>query len=294
MIQDLKMWKDIDECASNPCQHGSCHGQIDAYFCECDVGYSGINCDEDDGTCYGNDNLAVNGVATATSQINTETSAARGFAGPESAWHSGRGMPQSITYKLKDKAVVCKITFLTRGKSWKDNREKDCPTNFRIEGSHDGSSFVLIKRVEGITCYKDDQIIETMLNNQVDYLSYRIFVESVPGRSHGAKYVYLRDIQMFGKTPTGGLNTFCYEGDGASYRGRKTTTKSGRICQNWVSHSPHKHYATCCTPESNPNAGLVDNFCRNPDNEPEGPWCYTTDENLRWEYCGVQKCTAET
>ena len=57
--------------------------------------------------------------------------------------------------------------------------------------------------ITGITCYKDDQIIETMLNNQVDYLSYRIFVESVPGRSHGAKYVYLRDIQMFGKTPTG-------------------------------------------------------------------------------------------
>jgi len=84
---------------------------------------------------------------------------------------------------------------------------------------------------------------------------------------------------------------FCYKGDGASYRGRKTTTKSGRICQNWVSQSPHKHYATCCHPESNPNAGLVDNFCRNPDNEPEGPWCYTTDASVRWEYCGVQKCT---
>ena len=82
-------------------------------------------------------------------QYNTAASAAKGFSGPIIAWHSGRGMPQSITYKLKDKAVVCKITFLTRGKSWEDNREKDCPTNFRIEGSHDGSSFVLIKRVEG-------------------------------------------------------------------------------------------------------------------------------------------------
>ena len=76
--------------------------------------------------------------------------AARGFAGPESEWNSADGMPQSITYKLKDKAVVCKITFLPRKDNALGNVPRDCPTNFGIEGSHDGSSFVLIKRVEGM------------------------------------------------------------------------------------------------------------------------------------------------
>ena len=52
--------------------------------------------------------------------------------------------------------------------------------------------------ITGLICREGEA--EIMLNNKVDYLSYRIVVESVPGRSYGAKYVVLRDIQMFGKT----------------------------------------------------------------------------------------------
>jgi len=80
----------------------------------------------------------------------------------------------------------------------------------------------------------------------------------------------------------------CYEGDGASYRGKKTTTNSGRICQNWASQSPHKHSRT---PENYPNSDLTSNYCRNPDYKPEGPWCYTTDSKWGWEYCGVPQCS---
>ena len=32
------------------------------------------------------------------------------------------------------------------------------------------------------------------------------------------------------------------------------------------------------------------NFCRNPDGEPKGPWCYTTDPDERWEYCDIPGC----
>ena len=28
--------------------------------------------------------------------------------------------------------------------------------------------------------------------------------------------------------------------------------------------------------------------------EPEGPWCYTTDPGKRWEYCGVPTCPKAT
>ena len=38
--------------------------------------------------------------------------------------------------------------------------------------------------------------------------------------------------------------------------------------------------------------GLGDhNYCRNPDNEPEGPWCYNGEgRDPRWEYCGIPHC----
>jgi len=51
-------------------------------------------------------------------------------------------------------------------------------------------------------------------------------------------------------------------------------TKSGKTCQKWTSQDPHNH----------DNVIGDHNYCRNPDSE-EGPWCYTTDPNSRWEYC---------
>ena len=32
------------------------------------------------------------------------------------------------------------------------------------------------------------------------------------------------------------------------------------------------------------------NFCRNPDNDEGGPWCYTTNPEFSWEYCGIPEC----
>merc|ERR1711962_1580396 len=87
-----------------------------------------------------------------------------------------------------------------------------------------------------------------------------------------------------------GIPFDCYEGDGASYRGRKTTTNSGRICQNWAIQSPHKHSRTVQSRTEHPNYDLTSNYCRNPD-ESAGPWCYTIDSEKRWEYCGIPRCS---
>ena len=39
------------------------------------------------------------------------------------------------------------------------------------------------------------------------------------------------------------------------------------------------------------------NHCRNldfgPDEAPSGAWCYTTDPQVRWEFCGVKQCEEE-
>ncbi|XP_035694564.1 uncharacterized protein LOC118428574 [Branchiostoma floridae] len=84
----------------------------------------------------------------------------------------------------------------------------------------------------------------------------------------------------------------CMDGDGESYRGAVAHTETGLECQRWDSHSPHVHYAY--TPFWYPNAGLDENYCRNPDGNDAGPWCFTTDPDVRWQFCDVTTCVAAT
>ena len=55
-----------------------------------------------------------------------------------------------------------------------------------------------------------------------------------------------------------------------------------RLCQMWSSNVPHntKQFNT-----------LPEDYCRNPDESPEGVWCYTLDDTKRWDYCPVRRCT---
>ena len=36
---------------------------------------------------------------------------------------------------------------------------------------------------------------------------------------------------------------------------------------------------------------LAEDWCRNPDESPEGVWCYTLDKEKRWDYCPVRRCS---
>lgn len=81
----------------------------------------------------------------------------------------------------------------------------------------------------------------------------------------------------------------CYENDDASdYRGRQAITSSGYGCADWACtpgepDCPHAH-ADYNTAESSPEAGLLDNYCRNP-NGRSTAWCYTTDPAVAWDLC---------
>jgi len=71
------------------------------------------------------------------------------------------------------------------------------------------------------------------------------------------------------------------------YKGTQSTTQSGTTCQNWLTDFPHRRNFNLREPNANHN------YCRNPDHDSKGPWCYTTDPNKRYEYCGIPKCNSE-
>ena len=76
---------------------------------------------------------------------------------------------------------------------------------------------------------------------------------------------------------------------GTEYIGCQQETVSGLTCQNWETNWPHSHSFNAL---SAPDAHLGNhNHCRNPDKDPNGIWCYTTDPSTRWEYCTTRQKT---
>ncbi|CAB3998513.1 partial [Paramuricea clavata] len=86
--------------------------------------------------------------------------------------------------------------------------------------------------------------------------------------------------------PEWDTNADCLYLNGSSYHGNISVTASGFPCQSWTEQCPHRHTMNKTYPELN-NAK---NYCRNPKNSGQRPWCFTTDKNKRWEYCDIPKC----
>uniref|UniRef100_A0A3Q1CEN8 Hepatopoietin-A n=1 Tax=Amphiprion ocellaris TaxID=80972 RepID=A0A3Q1CEN8_AMPOC len=80
----------------------------------------------------------------------------------------------------------------------------------------------------------------------------------------------------------------CIIGTKDNYRGRRSWTKSNITCQAWSDNNINEH---TFYPDRYPTQDLRENFCRNPNNDPGGPWCYTTDPNVRAEECGMPQCS---
>jgi hypothetical protein len=76
---------------------------------------------------------------------------------------------------------------------------------------------------------------------------------------------------------------------GLEYRGHISVTISGRTCQRWDRQYPHRQdYGGYLPGRSSDH----ENYCRNPkdDSDVNGPWCYTTDSDKRWEHCNIPLC----
>ena len=78
--------------------------------------------------------------------------------------------------------------------------------------------------------------------------------------------------------------------DGTDYKGKVKVTINNKKCQNWNSQTPHTHAVG--NPTLYPDASLSDaqNYCRNPDNSADGPWCFTLDPDTEWERCDIPLC----
>ena len=78
---------------------------------------------------------------------------------------------------------------------------------------------------------------------------------------------------------------------GTDYMGTRSWTVSGKTCQAWASQTPHEHTNNVNDKFPYGSAALAGNYCRNPDSDPLGPWCYTTDRATRWERCDIDVCS---
>ncbi|KAI4825139.1 hypothetical protein KUCAC02_020837 [Chaenocephalus aceratus] len=75
----------------------------------------------------------------------------------------------------------------------------------------------------------------------------------------------------------------CYEGFGENYQEEQSRTRSNLPCTPWRVNSGERGMLT---------AGLEGNYCRNPDKDKHGPWCYTNNSAIPWDYCNVKPCDA--
>ncbi|XP_053408178.1 uncharacterized protein LOC123560994 isoform X2 [Mercenaria mercenaria] len=79
--------------------------------------------------------------------------------------------------------------------------------------------------------------------------------------------------------------------DSTKWAGDIRHTVSGKTCQRWIENVPHNHgYHDKTFPDGTEKD--AENLCRDPLGEGQ-PWCYTTDPDVRWEFCPVPHCITE-
>ena len=69
----------IDECLSNPCQHGTCENKLGSFHCECEAGYRGETCSQSQDLCT--PELCKNGASCLTMEGVPQCQCLDGFSG---------------------------------------------------------------------------------------------------------------------------------------------------------------------------------------------------------------------
>uniref|UniRef100_A0A7M4F944 Hepatocyte growth factor n=2 Tax=Crocodylus porosus TaxID=8502 RepID=A0A7M4F944_CROPO len=85
----------------------------------------------------------------------------------------------------------------------------------------------------------------------------------------------------------------CYRGNGRNYMGNLSKTRLGLTCSLWDKNIEdlRRHIPVFREPDV---SKLKKNYCRNPDDDAHGPWCYTSDPLIPWDYCPISRCKGDT
>ncbi|KAF5274388.1 hypothetical protein FQA39_LY07268 [Lamprigera yunnana] len=101
----------------------------------------------------------------------------------------------------------------------------------------------------------------------------------------------LKDILSFTPLCINSKDLQVYKG--LEYKGYQTKTESGVRCQPWATENPiHKveqNFSDSAFPDFSKR--LAKNFCRNPNKDLKGPWCYTMNYDLIYDTCGIPICS---
>ncbi|XP_048763301.1 inactive tyrosine-protein kinase transmembrane receptor ROR1-like isoform X3 [Ostrea edulis] len=73
----------------------------------------------------------------------------------------------------------------------------------------------------------------------------------------------------------------CYTGRGENYRGTHHRTITGKTCVKWQNNPKFPDHQSLGN----------HNLCRNPNEDPKGPWCYVDHHFKKNETCQVPRCT---
>ncbi|XP_067104840.1 prothrombin [Osmerus mordax] len=79
----------------------------------------------------------------------------------------------------------------------------------------------------------------------------------------------------------------CLSNNGVDYTGTLSTTLQARTCLPWTEPSVQ---ARIKGKGFIPEVKLEKNHCRNPDEDPEGPWCFVENNRTTIEYCDLELC----
>ena len=78
---------------------------------------------------------------------------------------------------------------------------------------------------------------------------------------------------------------------GLEYRGTRNVSSRQVPCQSWDDLGEWNKFH----PSHYPNADLTGNYCRNPDQDKMGPWCFISIRPERkFQYCKIRTCKSHS
>jgi len=93
-----------------------------------------------------------------------------------------------------------------------------------------------------------------------------------------------------------GRDALCWEGHSQYYSGKIAISEKGHICKSWADKkdSTIKVQGEKIKIQDGyfPDGSLENaaNYCRSPDNDRYGPWCFVDGDQDAWQYCDVPLC----